>query len=162
MRGTDQRCRMRDEVAPVEPLDVDHISAERAVFPVDGHITQVEGLTNDRQRKIYEMRCKTLAAMGIMEEAYQEAMIMYAVWLDRALYYAVEAVKKDVVETHDQFGNISGYIENPYIKLFERATKMVNEIGRQFGFSALTRNNIKVAEKQIDPMAELQKMLAGK
>ena len=153
---------MRKEAPPVDPLSVDDISASRAVFPFDDQDRAVEGLTNDRQRKIYEMRCKSLAAMGVMEEAYQEAMILYAIWLDRALCYAKEVVKGEVFTQKDDNGNVTGYIENPYIRLLERATKMVNEIGRQFGFTALTRNNIKQTEKQIDPMATLQKMIDGK
>lgn len=161
LRGTDQRCRMRKEAAPAEPLDVNHISADRPVFQTGG-ITRVEGLTNDRQRKIYEMRCKTLAAMGIMEEAYQEAMILYAFWLDRALDYADKAAKKDVVERYDEYGNLVAFVESPYIRLAEKATRMVNEIGRLFGFSPLTRSNIKTAEKQIDPLAELHKLMGVK
>ena len=161
MKGETRPSKFHKEAPPSQPLTVDEISADNPVFPFDGHIEHVEGLTNDRQRKIYEMRCKSLSAMGAMEEPYQESMILYAVWLDRALSSAVEAAHGDLKPLHDANGRVTGYIENPYIRMFERATKMVNEIGRQFGFTPLTRANVAKTEKNIDPAQEIQKLLGG-
>ena len=161
IRGTDQNVRMDKEFPPTQPMAVDEISADHPVFPFDNQVRQVEGLTNDRQRSIYVARCKTLAAMGIMEEAYQEAMILYAVWLDLALSYSAEAAKGGSRPLYDNNGRVTGYVNNPYVGLFKEATRMVNEIGRNFGFSPITRNNIKLAEKQINPVEELKKLMAG-
>lgn len=139
---------MEKEVPPAQPMAVEDISADH-----------VEGLPSERAKKIYEMRCKSLAAMGVLEESYQEQMILYARWLDIALTASMNLEKGLVSTKYDQNGRVTGFVENPFIAIFDRATRIVNEIGRQFGFTPLTRNNIKQKEKEIDPVAELQKLI---
>lgn len=148
LRGTDQRVRMDKEAPAAEPLTVDQITLEG-----------VEGLPTERSRKIYETRCKSLAAMGVMEESYQEQMILYARWLDLAFKASSELEKGLVSTVYNEEGKVSGFIRNPYLGILDMATKNVNDIGRQFGFTAITRNNIKQKEKEIDPVAELQKLI---
>ena len=159
VRGTDQKVRMTKDAPPSQPLTVKDVSVGRPVFPPCDKYADVEGLTNDRQRWIYAARCKTLAAMGIMEEAFQESMILYAIWLDVALTSADEMKHGSFIEVKDKDGNVTGYVENPHVKRFAMATKMVNEIGRQFGFTPLSRNNVVKTEKNIDPVQEIQKLL---
>ena len=54
------------------------------------------------------------------------------------------------------------FILSPYLKILNIATKNVNMIGQQFGFTAISHNNIKQKEKEIDPAAELQRLIEGK
>ena len=161
VRGTDQKIRMDKEVPASQPLTIEDVSVGRPVFPPIDQYKDVEGLTNDRQRWIYGARCKTLAAMGVMEESFQESMILYAIWLDTALTSADEMKHGSFIEVRDKDGNLTGYVENPHIKRFAMATKMVNEIGRQFGFTPLSRNNVVKVEKNIDPAGELLKLVGG-
>lgn len=150
LRGTDQKVRMDKESPSVQPLTVEEITLD-----------DVEGLTTERSKKIYMSRCKTLAAMGIMEEAYQEQLILYSRWLDIALTCSDKIGQDMVMKVFDKEGKITGFVANPYIALFNMATKTVNELGRQFGFSPISRNNIRMVEKQIDPAAELMKLVGG-
>ena len=149
LRGTNQRIRMDKEAPAVQPMTVEQITVEG-----------VEGLPTERSRKIYEMRCKSLAAMGVMEEAYQEQMILYARWLDLAFIASSEIETSGLVtEIFNEKTGKKEVIRNPYLGILDMATKNVNDIGRQFGFTAITRNNIKQKEKEIDPVAELQKLI---
>ncbi len=161
LTGTDQKCRMREETPPSEPLSVEQISSDLAVFPTSTGITHVEGLLTERARKIYEMRCKSLAALGIMDASYQDQMILYARWLDIALTAAEQIDNDAMYVTSFGVGGIK-YTISPHLEIFKMATKMVNSIGQQFGFTAISHNNIKKAEKEINPVEELQKIIEGK
>ena len=160
LEGTDQPCRMQKEVPPAEPMSIEEVSSENAVFPTDG-VTHVEGLLTERARKIYEMRCKSLAALGILEASYQEQMILYARWLDIALT-ASEQLENDELYMTSWGKSGLKFILSPYLKILDIATKNVNMIGQQFGFTAISHNNIKQKEKEIDPAAELQRLIEGK
>lgn len=152
---------MREETPPSEPLSVEQISSDLAVFPTSTGITHVEGLLTERARKIYEMRCKSLAALGIMDASYQDQMILYARWLDIALTASEELENGSLYETSWGKSGLK-YILSPHLKILHIATKNVNMIGQQFGFTAISHNNIKQAEKEINPVEELQKIIEGK
>ena len=142
-------------------MTVDEISSDNSVFPIEEHITQVEGLLTERAKKIYEMRCKSLAALGIMEATYQEQMILYARWLDIAIT-ASEQLENDSMYITSYGKSGIKFVLSPYLKILDLATKNVNKIGQQFGFTAVSHNNIKQKEKEINPVAELQKLIEAK
>lgn len=147
LRGTDQKCRMTNEKKG-QLLSEDEIDASK-----------VEGLATERAKDIYTLKCRQLAALGMLEETYQEAIILYASWLDIALTASVEIQKGYVRTLYDANGNVTGFVQNPYISILDKATQKVNDIGRQFGFTPVSRASIKVVEKELDPMAELAKLM---
>jgi len=148
LRGTNKKYRMRNEGPETEKLSMDDIS-----------ISGIEGLITERSKKIYIVKCKQLAALKVMEDAYREQMVIYAYNLDKALL-CHEMLEKEgiVVMKTDREGNTLPTISG-WLKAYNQFISIVNDISKQFGFTPITRSSIKFEEDKLDPVAAIGKLM---
>lgn len=138
--GEDRPSRISQEIPMVQLMTPEDLKATMS--------RKIAGLPTVRSKKIFAKKCETLIAMGMMEEAYLEQMALYARWLDMA-FTASERLNKQLTETE----------WDKEFKTFSKATERVNEIARQFGFTPVSRSNIPLQEKAIDPAEALMEMM---
>lgn len=148
LRGTDQPCRMREELA-VEPI-IDPILKLPRSSP----------LKSKRAKNIFIEKSNQLISMRILTSFDIEQLSIYAYALDQA-YTCMEEVSEQGLfhETFDDNGRILRYVENPHLKLFKEMVDIVNKIGADFGFTPVSRQKIKAESKEEDD--ELMKLLNG-
>jgi len=148
LRGTDKKCRATNETELV-----------RLNEEIPGVPFKVEDMTPE-QKAIYDAKCLQCSALGIMEPQFQEAMMVYAYWFDMASKAMRLMNKNGLVKAEtDESGNITGFLTNPYISILEKCTRNLNMIGSQFGFTPVTKANLHIKEKEINPIAELEKLM---
>ena len=107
---------------------------------------QVSGLKSatDRARKIYWSTVRNVSAQGMLDPAFCQQLLIYAIELD-LLIKCEEDIKKNgmylVVETKK--GTIA--IQNPAVKQLHQAADRVLKIGGNFGFDPVSRSRLKAA-----------------
>ena len=113
---------------------------------------QVSGLKSatERARKIYWATCRKVAAQGMLDEAFCQQLLIYAIELD-LLLRCEEDIRKNgmylVVETKK--GTMA--LPNPAVKQLHAAAEKVLKIGSNFGFSPVDRQRLKIQTE--DPKA---------
>ena len=145
LRGTDQPCRMKDEVS------VDRIQYFFEKIPKNSP------LKTKRAKKIFIEKANQLVASKILTAMDLEQLSMYAYSVD-VVYQAMEAIGEmgHFQEIHDENGYLLRYVENPYLKLFRDHVKIANEIGANFGFSPVSRQKIQISkEEDLNPFEKL-------
>ena len=132
LRGTDQPCRIKQDVMKVEPIR-DMIKK----IP-SGHV-----LKTLRSKKIFITKANQLIALGVLTNFDLEQLSIYAYALDQ-VYSAMEELKSDklFMEVKDAQTNSVKYIANPYFKVFKEMQEIVNKIGADFGFTPISRQKI--------------------
>ena len=142
LQGTLQPCRDRPSSTIGEPVPVDKVH-ERC------QVSGLQGAT-ERARKIYWATCRKVAAQGMLDPAFCQQLLIYAIELD-LLIKCEEDIKKNgmylVVETKK--GTIA--IQNPAVKQLHQAADRVLKIGGNFGFDPVSRSRLKAAMLVEDP-----------
>jgi P27 family predicted phage terminase small subunit len=149
LQGTDQPCRMRDELS-VEPIKDPILK-----------IPKGSPLKTKRARSIYKEKANQLIALRVLTPLDMEQLAMYS-WLLDELFTCWEIVseKGRFMERFDDIGNLIAYVPNPYYTQIKQLTELVNKIGGELGFSPVSRQKIKQEKEQSeDPFADLKKLL---
>lgn len=145
LRGTDQPCRLRDELS-VTPITDPILS-----------IPKGSPLKSKRAKAIFIGKANQLIALKILTSFDIEQLSVYAYTLDQ-VYVCMEKIHKlDLFrEMHDADGKILRYVENPYIKLLRDMIDITNKIGADFGFSPVSRQKLKAEpEKDKNDLSDL-------
>ena len=143
LRDTLRKDRDRPASVIGEPIPVEKVH-ERC---------QVSGLKSatDRARKIYWATVRKVSAQGMLDEAFCQQLLIYAIELD-LLLRCEESIKKDgmylVVETKK--GTMA--LPNPAVKQLHAAAEKLLKIGSNFGFSPVDRQRLKAQAE--DPKAK--------
>lgn len=145
LQGTSRKDRMSESL---EVIKFENITQLEAV--------NVQGLETAAAKKIFNERANMLIANKMLAPQDIDNLIIYA----NAMAVVMDAAKKmrrDMfTKTLDKNGKLSGYVPNPYLKLFKDMAEIVNRVGSEFGFSPLSRMKFKLEpEAKKDPFQEL-------
>lgn len=134
LRGTDQPCRMKEELS-VKPITDPILS-----------LPKNNPLKTKRAKKIYIEKANQLIQLRILTSFDLEQLSIYAYALDQT-YTCMENLHKQGYfhESYDDNGNILRYIENPYLKLLRDMIEVTNKIGSDYGFTPVSRQKINQA-----------------
>ena len=117
-----------------------------AIKPEEVHERcQVSGLKSatERARKIYWSTVRKVSAQGMLDAAFCQQLLIYAIELD-LLMRCEEDIRKNglyiIVETKK--GTMA--LPNPSVKQLHAAAEKVIKIGSNFGFSPVDRQRLKV------------------
>lgn len=136
LRDTLRKDRERPSSTIGEPVPVERVH----------ELCQVSGLqgATERARKIYWATCRKVAAQGMLDPAFCQQLLIYAIELD-LLIKCEEDIKRNgmylVVETKK--GPMA--IQNPAVKQLHQAADRVLKIGGNFGFDPVSRSRLKAA-----------------
>lgn len=137
LRGTDRRDRQRPSSTIGVPIPIDKV----------GELCQVSGLqgATKRARGIYWALCKRVAAQNLLEAAFCQQLLIYAVEYDHFIS-CCESIKKEGVTMvlEDKKGN-PVVVSNPAVKQRDKAAEILLKIGSNFGFSPVDRQRLKLA-----------------
>ena len=137
LRGTDRRDRQRPPSTIGTPIPVEKI----------GDLCQVSGLkgATKRAREIYWALCRRVATQGLLEEAFCQQLLLYAVEYDHWIS-CCESIKKEGITmlVEDKNGKPIA-ISNPAVKQRDKATEILLKLGSNFGFSPVDRQRLKLA-----------------
>lgn len=145
LRGTDQPCRMNNELS-VTPI-TDFISSLPKNSP----------LKTKRAKKIYKEKANQLISLRVLTLFDLEQLAIYAYALDQAYTCMEELENKGLFyEQFDDNGNILRYVENPYMKLLREMIDITNKIGSDYGFIPVSRQKLKPSDSETsNPFADL-------
>lgn len=159
LQGTLQPCRDRPSSTIGEPVPVDKVH-ERC------QVSGLQGAT-ERARKIYWATCRKVAAQGMLDPAFCQELLLYAMDLD-ILISAEESIKRDGMTikqgkktTTTRFFPDGSYevkekdercdVPNPAIKIHLQMQDRLLKIGGNFGFDPVSRSRLKAAMLVEDP-----------
>ena len=154
VRVTDQPCRMTPTIKGEIITDIEAVLTNKSVA----------ALSNDRQKEIFLERVKYMMALKMMEMAYIDQLVDYAIFREK---YEVTLVKLEqmggeFVKRYDDTGKVCGFIENPYIKLAIKYRDITNKIGSEFGFTPVSRMKLPTSEVKESPLEQIRKIVNGK
>lgn len=135
LQGTLQPCRDRPSSVIGEPVPVDKVH-ERC---------QVSGLKSatDRARKIYWSTVRKVAGQGMLDPAFCQQLLIYAIELD-LLMKCEEDIRKNGMYLVVEGKKGTFVCPNPAVKQLHNAAEKVLKIGSNFGFSPVDRQRLKV------------------
>jgi len=116
---------------------------------------QVSGLKSatDRARKIYWSTVRKVSAQGLLDPAFCQQLLIYAIELD-LLLRCEEDIRKNgmylVVETKKG----TAVFPNPAVKQLHAAAEKVIKIGSNFGFDPVSRSRLKAAMMLDEPKSK--------
>lgn len=143
LQGTLQPCRDRPSSVIGEPVSVDKIH-ERC------QVSGLQGAT-ERARKIYWSTCRKVAVQGMLDVAFCQQLLIYAIELD-LLIKCEESVKRDgtFLTGMNKEGATYTY-PNPAVKMMQGCVDKLLKIGGNFGFDPVSRSRLKAAMLVDDP-----------
>lgn len=146
LRGTDQPCRMRDELNTEKVTDIGQIVSAK----------ELKVLKTKRSKQIFKDKANQLIELKLLTELDYEQLALYAHSLDVA-FECIEQLAKNgkFVEVHDENGILQRIIENPYLKLYNSMISICVKIGSEFGFTPVSRMKLSVKTEEKDPFIEL-------
>lgn len=159
LRDTLRKDRERPSSVIGEPVPVDKVH-ERC------QVSGLQGAT-ERARKIYWATCRKVAAQGMLDPAFCQELLLYAMDLDM-LISAEESIKKDGITikqgkktTTTRFFPDGSYEvtekderydePNPAVKMHLQLQDRLIKIGSNFGFDPVSRSRLKSASLLEDP-----------
>lgn len=140
MKGTAQKCRHRAEVAMVGEKITD--------------IAQVTDLCDfdrltERGQRVFLRQCEFLISLKVLQATDLDALVLYAENYDMALKCMANINKQAWFKPkYDDAGQQVGWIDNPYLKQFDKICKTINSIGTQYGFTPASRMRLSVEVKE--------------
>ncbi len=153
LRDTLRKDRERPSSTIGEPIPVERVH----------ELCQVSGLqgATERARKIYWATCRKVAAQGMLDVAFCQQLLLYAMDLDM-LISAEESVKREGTTikngkktTVTRFFPDGSYevtekderydVPNPAIKMHLQLQDRLLKIGGNFGFDPVSRSRLKAA-----------------
>lgn len=136
LRDTLRRDRERPSSTIGEPVPVEKVH----------ELCQVSGLqgATERARKIYWATCRKVAAQGMLDVAFCQQLLIYAIELD-LLIKCEESVKRDgtFLTGVNKEGATYTY-PNPAVKMMQGCVDKLLKIGGNFGFDPVSRSRLKV------------------
>lgn len=145
LRGTDQPCRM---------------SGEKNNKMIITSIYEVSGLTilkTARAKKIFKEKANQLILMGTLTEMDLEPLALYCNNID-LIFTCMQEMKKGMFqERFNETGEIIGYTENPYVKLYKELQPQTIKQASEFGFTPTSRLKFSIKETETDPLSDLMK-----
>ncbi len=153
-RGTDQPCRMHPTIKGELVTDITIVLSNQSVA----------ALSNDRQKQIFVERVNYLMSLKMMEMAYIDQLVDYAVFRDKYedALIKLDQMGGDFVKRYDDAGKVCGFVENPYIKLAIKYREIVNRIGSEFGFTPVSRMKLPTPGVKESPLEQIRKIVNGK
>ena len=143
LRGTLRRDRERPSSTIGEPVKVEEV-AQRC------QVSGLQGVTK-RARDIYWATCRRVAAQGMLDPAFCQQLLIYAIELD-LLIKCEESVKHDgtFLMGVNKEGATYTY-PNPAVKMMQGCVDKLLKIGGNFGFDPVSRSRLKAAMLVEDP-----------
>lgn len=143
LRGTDQPCRMSGEIKGELITTIDNID-----FSV---------LKTKRAKDIFKKHANRLIYLNLLTEDKMPPLAMYSNNID-LLFLCMQHMKKGLfAERFDENGNIIGYIENPYVKMYISLQKEIIKQASEFGFTP--SSSLKFAQVEVEK-DELQTIIS--
>lgn len=150
MQGTDQPCRMNEEL-PVEAIT--------EVMSIDD-VAKFKILHTARARHIFIARANECIKLGIFTEVDMDQLAIYANTLEMYEKASKSIAKKgafteSIIKHTNEDGSVTEETEvkqNPYLKHYKTMIDTINKIGSEFGFSPVSRTKINAGpQNTIDP-----------
>ena len=143
LRGTDQPCRMTGkpplpEIIRIEDLDLSILQTDRA-------------------KDLFIENANYLIKLEILNASNIQPLVLYATNLDM-LYDCMDQLNRNgkFKERHDENGNVIGFIENPYLALYQKLQPITIKQASEFGFTPVS--GLRFARKP-EEKDELQQIL---
>jgi P27 family predicted phage terminase small subunit len=145
LKGTDQPCRMQTNSIELPLMqNVSKISDAK----------KLSVLKNKRAKDIFKDKANQLFAIGILSDLDFEQLAIYSNNLDQIFTCISELKKGMFVERFDENGNIVGFVQNPYLKLYKELININNKIANDFGFTPLSRQKFTSPQTEDKPTIE--------
>ncbi len=143
LRDTLRKDRERPSSTIGEPVSVEKVH----------ELCQVSGLqgATERARKIYWATCRKVAAQGLLDVAFCQKLLIYAIELD-LLIKCEESIKRDgtFLVGVNKDGATYTY-PNPAVKMMQGCVDKLLKIGGNFGFDPVSRSRLKAVMLVDDP-----------
>jgi len=140
LKGTAQPCRRRAETALVGEKIAD--------------ISQVPALCDfhrltERGQRIFLRQATFLIGLKVLQTNDLDALVLYAENYDMALKCMGNINKQSWFKPkYDEAGQLVGYVDNPYLKQFDKICKTLNTLGDRFGMTPASRIRLSVEVKE--------------
>ena len=143
LRDTLRKDRERPSSTIGEPVSVEEIHKRCQVSGLQG--------ATKRAREIYWAMCRKVAAQGMLDPAFCQQLLIYAIELDLFIK-CEESVKHDgpFLIGMTEEGAIYSY-PNPAVKMMQGCVEKLLKIGGNFGFDPVSRSRLKAAMLIGDP-----------
>ncbi len=138
--GTSRKDRRRAEVAMIGEKITDIAQATS--------LCDFDRLTARGQR-IFIRQATFLIGLKVLQTNDLDALVLYAESYDMALKCMANINKQAWFKPKcDEGGQQVGWIDNPYLKQFDKLCKTINSIGTQYGFTPASRIRLSADVKE--------------
>ena len=137
LRDTLRKDRERPSSTIGEPIPVERVHEQCQVSGLQG--------ATKRARDIYWATCRKVAAQGMLDPAFCQQLLIYAIELD-LLIKCEESVKRDgtfLVGVNKEGATYT--YPNPAVKMMQGCVDKLLKIGGNFGFDPVSRSRLKAA-----------------
>ena len=127
-------------------------------MPVSGKlITKLEqvnelcdySILSKQGQQIFLQRCTYLIGLKMLEAAYLDTLLLYAQYFDMALQ-CIDEIQKEKWFTplYGKRGNLTGYLENPHLKLLDRICRVLGNMSKELLLTPASRMRMEVESEK--------------